>query len=107
MFVQLAGSAKREDRALEARKRAKLLEAKLVRLTIEVPTEVELEDLVITRNDQVVDRAQWNQAVPVDPGEYTITAKAEKHEEWSTTMKVKTKDKTITVPTLDRVALQK
>lgn len=101
MFVKLAGSAKRDVLALEARKRAKALEAKLVRLTIEVTTDVELEDLVITRNDQVVDRAQWNQDVPVDPGEYTITAKAHNHEEWSTTIKIKTKDKTITVPKLD------
>lgn len=107
MFVKLAGSAKRDDRALEARKRAKALEAKLVRLTIEVTGDVELEDLVVTRNDQVVDRAQWNEAVPVDPGEYTITASAEQHEEWSDTIKVKTKDRTIVVPALERAALKK
>jgi hypothetical protein len=107
MFVKLAGSAKREDRALEARKRAKALESKLVRLTIEVPTDVEIEDLVITRNEQVVDRAEWNQEVPVDPGEHTITAKAEDHETWSTTIKVKSKDKTVTVPQLDRAVLEK
>jgi len=104
MFVKLAGSAKREDRALEARKRAKALEDKLVHLTIEIDDADEVEDLVITRNDQVIDRAQWNQEVPVDPGEYTITARADKHEEWSTTFKVKTKNKTIIVPKLERAA---
>lgn len=101
VFVKLAGSAKREDRAAEGRKRAKALEAKLVHLTIEVETPV--DDLVITRNDIVVDREKWSQAVPVDPDEYTITAKAPGREDWSTSIKVKSKDKTVAVPKLKRV----
>jgi hypothetical protein len=103
MFVKAAASAKRDDRAAEARRRAAILEAKLVHLTIEV-SEDDHEGLVITRNDQVVDRALWNQAVPVDPDEYTITARAEKREEWSTTIKVKTKDKVVVVPALEKAA---
>jgi len=101
MFIKAAASAKRGDRAAEARRRAARLEAKLVHLTIEVAAD-DLEELVITRNDQVIDRGLWNQAVPVDPDEYTITARAEKREEWSTTVKVKTKDKVVVVPALER-----
>jgi hypothetical protein len=107
LFVKLAGSAKRDDRATEARKKAKALEAKLVRLTIEVPEEAEVEDLVITRNDQVVDKVAWNQAVPVDPDEYTIVAKAPGREEWSKTFTIKAKDKTVEVPKLVRVRTRK
>lgn len=102
MFVTAAASAKREDRAAEARRRAADLEAKLVQLTLDVPVDSELDDLVITRNGEVVDRGVWNQPVPVDPGEYTITAAAPDHDEWSTTIKVKTKDKVVEVPALVR-----
>lgn len=104
MFVKAAGSAKREDRAAEARRRAALLKGKLVHLTIEVPEDVAIEDLEIVRNDQVVDRELWNEAVPVDPDEYTITARAPKHLEWSTTITVKSKDKVIVVRKLERSA---
>lgn len=104
MFVKAAGSAKREDRAAEARRRAALLKDKLVHLTIEVPEDVELEELEITRNDQVVDRELWNEAVPVDPDSYTITARAPKHLEWSTTITVKSKDKVVVVRKLARAA---
>jgi hypothetical protein len=107
MFVKAAASAKREDRAAEARKRAAELKEQLVHLTIEVPPETELDELEITRNDQVVDRALWNEEVPVDPGEHTITARAPKREEWSTTVKVRTKDKVIAVPKLERAATRK
>lgn len=107
MFVKAAGSAKREDRAAEARRRAALLERKLVHLTIEVPAESELEELEIKRNDQVVDRALWNQAVPVDPDEYKIVARAPKRETWSATIKVKSKDKVIAVPVLERASRKK
>ncbi len=105
MFVKLSGTSKREDRAAAARKRAKDLEPKLVHLTIEI--ESDLEDLVISRNDQVVDRAQWNRPVAVDPAEYTITVKAPEHEAWSKTITIKTKDKTIEVPKLERTRAEK
>lgn len=102
MFMKAAASAKRADRAAEARRRAAALESQLVHLTIEVPVDADLDELVITRNDDVVDRALWNQRVPVDPDEYTITASAPEHEEWSATIKVKTKDKVVVVPELER-----
>lgn len=102
MFVKAAASATREDRAAEARRRADALEGKLVYLTIEVSADVDLDELVINRNDVVVDRGLWNERVPVDPGEYTITAVAPEHEEWSTTIKVKSKDRTVVVPELER-----
>ena len=102
MFLKAAASAKRDDRAAEAKRRAAALEDKLVHLTIEVPDDAVLDDLEILRNDQVVDRALWNQPVPVDPAKYEIVARAPQHESWSATIKVKSKDKSITVPVLER-----
>ncbi len=102
MFVKAAASAKRGDRAAEARRRADALEAQLVYLTIEVPADADVDELVINRNGTVVDRGLWNERVPVDPDEYTITAAAPDREEWSTTIKVKTKDKVVVVPELER-----
>jgi hypothetical protein len=107
MFLKAAGNAKKPARAAEARRRAALLKDQLVYLTIEVSAEADREDLEITRNDQVVDRALWNQAVPVDPDKYTITARAPKHEEWSTATRLKTKDKVVVVPKLDKAAANK
>lgn len=107
MYVKVAGAAQRDDRATTARKRAKALQPKLIHLTIEVPADAELDDLVITRNGQVVDRAQWNQPVPVDPDDYTITAKAADHEEWSKKLAVRIKDKTVEVPKLERATVTK
>jgi hypothetical protein len=105
MFAKAAANAKRagiEDSETEARKRAARLEKKLIYLTIEVPADSALDDLVVRRNQTSLDRALWNQAVPVDPDDYTITAEAPDHTPWSVTIAVKTKSRTIEVPKLER-----
>jgi len=104
MFALAAANAKRagiEDSAAEARKRVSALEKKLIYLTIAVPAESQFDDLVIKRNQTSLDRALWNQAVPVDPNEYTITAEGPDHKSWSVTVAVKTKTKVIEVPKLE------
>lgn len=102
MFKKAAASAAKPEARAEARRRATALEEQLVYLTIEVPAEAEVDDLVITRNDTIVDKGLWNQRVPMDPAEYTITAAAPERKDWSTTVKVKTKDKVVVIPELER-----
>jgi len=104
MFLKAAAAAKRADndgkREAEARRRAAALEPKLSYLTISVPEASRVEGLVIKRNGTAIDRALWDQRVPVDPDEYTIEGDAPGFEPWSTSVVVKTKPRTIEVPVL-------
>jgi hypothetical protein len=70
-----SGSTRRTE---EAQKRAEALEPKLATLSVEVADPV--EGLVLTRNGEPVPAAEWNVAVPVDPGTYQVRAEAPGHE---------------------------
>ena len=108
MFVKAAATAKHAGddakREAEARRRAAALEPKLVYLTIVVPEDSRVDGLVIKRNDTALDRALWDQRVPVDPDEYTISGEAPGREPWSTSVVVRArnKDKKVEVPVLDK-----
>jgi hypothetical protein len=105
MYLKAAASAKKsknEDRASEAKERAAKVAEQLVYLTIEVPGDVEVEGLVIKRNKTVIDRGLWDQKVPVDPDEYTISAEAPGYKKWTDTVTVKTKSKVVEIPVLDK-----
>jgi len=104
-YLKTAATAKHDGNArreAEARKKAAALEPRLIYLTIAVPDDAWVEGLVIKRNDTAVDAALWNQRVPVDPDEYTISGEAPGYQAWSTSVVVKTKDKKVSVPALDR-----
>jgi len=107
-FVKAAAAAKRTDsdgrREAEARRRAAALEPQLVYLTIVVPAGRRVEGLVIKRNATVIDRALWDQRVPVDPDEYAISAQAPGYAPWTTSVAVKTKNKKIELPVLEKRA---
>ena len=81
-FVEAAEiSASREDpREGEARRRAKELDGKLVRLELVVSEPV--EGMVVRRGDEEMAQPLWGTAVPVDPGRYTVVAEAEGHRSW-------------------------
>src|SRR6185503_2435614 len=76
-----------------AKRRAKALEEKLSYLTISVSDEARIRDLEITRDDKVVDPAEWNRAIPVDNGDHVIAGKAPGHEPWSTKVTIAPLDK--------------
>jgi hypothetical protein len=78
--AKLAGDS---ERAGEAHRREKLLEAQLSYLTINTLAAMKLPDLSIRRNGTSVDTALWNQALPVDPGDYEIAGEAAGHERWA------------------------
>jgi hypothetical protein len=107
-FVKAAAAAKHSDsdgkREAEARRRAAALEPQLVYLTIAVPADRRVEGLVIKRNATVIDRALWDQRVPVDPDEYQISAQAPGYAPWTTNVTLKTRNKKVEVPVLDKRA---
>lgn len=106
MFLKAASAAKRAGndgkREAEANRRAAALESKLVYLTVSVPEDSRVDGLVIRRNGTVVDRALWDQAVPVDPDEYEIAVAAPGFEPWRTSVVIKTKPLIVEVPALVR-----
>lgn len=72
-----------------AESRALALESKLSYLTINVPDESRIPELVVTRDGAPVDPAEWNRSIPVDGGDHVIAGKAPGHESWSTKVTIK------------------
>src|ERR1044071_8392805 len=90
LFLQ-ADSQTRSDPSkatlnVTAKNRARALEPKLSYLTINVPDESRIPDLVLTRDGAPVDPAEWNRSIPADGGSHVIAGKAPGHESWSTTV---------------------
>ena len=77
--VSMATSLGQSDRAALARARAAQLEPLLAKLTIVVDKDALLDGLEIRRDAAVVPMAGWGVAVPVDPGEHVVDARAPKH----------------------------
>lgn len=69
-----------------AKRRARALEPRMSYLTINVPDESRIPDLLVTRDGAPVDPAEWNRAIPADGGSHVIAGKAPGHESWSTTV---------------------
>lgn len=75
-----------DRRQAEANRRALQLEPRLPRLEIDVPSRV--DGLVVRKGGELIDDAQWNTALPLDPGSYTIVAEAPGYQAWRTTVSV-------------------
>lgn len=71
-----------------AKARAAALEPRLSYLTISVPDESRVTDLVVSRDGVTIDRAEWNRAIPVDGGAHEVSGKAPGHEPWLTKITV-------------------
>ena len=105
-FRKAEATAKRsrgdDKRQAEASRRATALEPRLPNLVIDVPSKV--DGLIIRRDDEIVDAAQWSTALPIDPGTYTIVAQAPGFRDWTTTVPIiaASKRAVVTVPPLVR-----
>lgn len=67
-----------------ARDRAAGLEPRVSKLTIRVPDRSKIDRLEIWRDEERVPTEEWNVALPIDGGTYTITARVPGAKEWST-----------------------
>src|SRR5262249_15429731 len=73
----------REDRATVARLHAERLEPRLCHLTIRVDSEVSnLQGIEVTQDGVMLERPAWGTALPVDPGEHHIEARAPGMKTW-------------------------
>jgi hypothetical protein len=71
-----ARAANQAEREGAAQKRATKLEARLPRLTLNVPDGSKTPGLEVRRNGLLIGAAQWGTPMPVDPGEVEIVATA-------------------------------
>ena len=99
--ITLFRAAKDADRTAFAQEQAKRLAPSLSKLTIDVtPT----PGLVVERDGIVVEEGAYGVPVAVDPGERTISARAEGYEPWTTTVTIGTAPGvySVTVPALEK-----
>ena len=64
------------DRVRYAKRRVQETEAKLVRLTVDVPIEAREPSLEVLRDGDALREPLWGSAVPVDPGDHVVEARA-------------------------------
>lgn len=101
----LSRSLGQEQREELARKEAKDLEARLVRLIVEVSDQAKaVPDLEISRNGKPLARQMWGIPLAIDPGEVTIVAVAEGYAETTASIDANDEGKTVTfrLPELKR-----
>lgn len=79
----------REDREDQAQRHIDALEPRLVRLTIVVPAAVEADDPTIRLDGNVVPRAAWGSAIPIDPGTHVVDTDAPGRVHWQRSIEIK------------------
>lgn len=91
MFREAASAARAEnqlDRAKTGTARADRLEPTLSRLTINVAGATTTPGLVVTRNGQTVPSGAYGVALPSDPGQQRIEARAPGRQPWSSVVEL-------------------
>jgi hypothetical protein len=74
--ASLAAATGQDARAKAAKRRAALLEPRLPKLKIVVPPVARASGLEVTRDGVMVGQAQWDLALPVDPGDHQVEVTA-------------------------------
>ena len=97
-----ARAANQGEREQVASKRAAALEPSLARLTVRSVPENDVPGLEVKRDGELVPRALWGTAVPVDPGTHEVTATAPGRKPWSSKTAVAAKaSATLLIPALE------
>lgn len=93
----------RQERYEFAAERVSAIEPNLPRLSILVPGDTRVEGLEILRNGTPIGSGAWGAALPVDPGDVFIAARAPKRLPWTTTITIQLKEKkSVEVPLLEK-----
>jgi tetratricopeptide (TPR) repeat protein len=85
-----------------ALERAAKLESRVSKLTIRVPDASKVDGLEILRDQERIPAEEWNRALPLDGGTFTITARAPGKSDWSmgVTISSEADAKTVDIPDL-------
>ena len=104
LFRQAASEARaagQAERALSANQRASELEPKLAKLSVETSPGGALRGLVFSIDGTAQPMGMWGVALPIDPGEHQVEARAPGYSPWSTTASVPPASSiTVTIPQL-------
>ncbi len=92
-----AGLADLEE---QAHRKAAQIEPSVMRLTIDVPAASRVPGLVIERDGAVVQPTEWQNALPVDPGEHVVSAAAPSRKAWNVHTFVGNESRKVVVPVL-------
>jgi hypothetical protein len=89
-FREAAELAQRrnDERVAVATERAKALELRMNRLTIDVAQATRVPGLQVFRDDLPLAEGSWGIGIPVDPGEHVIEARAEGYVPYRTTLNI-------------------
>ncbi len=94
----------RKDRARIAEQRIAALAPRLPKMRVKIAfANRTLPGFKVTRNETAIGEAQWNEAVPVDPRGYVITAQADGRRPWTAKVNVPAGagETVVTIPELD------
>lgn len=94
---RMARAANNDKLARVASNHAQKLAPRLSKLTVNIPTDRQVPGLEILRDNEPINPAGWNHALPIDGGTYTITARAPGRAPWSTTKTIKVESDTQSV----------
>lgn len=86
--ASLATASGHEQRRATAEARLDALEPRLARVEISVPPSSALDGLEVRLSGRLVARASWGVALPVDPGDHRIDARAPGREPWLANVRV-------------------
>lgn len=93
-----AAAAGKADQAAAAQEEADKLEPKLMKLRIDLSAGAQtIAGLHLSRDGNPVPREEWGAAMPVDPGNYRVSATAPGRREWSTAVVVREPGKVVQV----------
>src|SRR4051812_7008556 len=89
-FREAQATASKDGDAREkiAKERADLLEPKLSRFSVMVPSASDVAGLVVTRDGTPIGRAAWGVDAPIDPGRHVIGASAPGRQLRETTIEI-------------------
>ncbi len=98
-----AATRNRDARVGVATAKRDELGKRLSRLALLVPPEADVEGLQVLRDGTLLDRNEWNVAVPVDPGPHLLSATAPGRRPWSGSLRITTGPTiaSFTVPVLE------
>jgi hypothetical protein len=105
----LARRGGRTDREQIASESAEALEPRLPKLVVVVPAAVHAEGVQVTRNGTLLQPGSWGTALPVDPGEVRVEARAPGRKPWKTKLSMaEGQSASVTIPPLavDEAALR-
>jgi hypothetical protein len=100
-----ARAAGQKDRSALAKKKADALELTLSRLTVSVPSPVQIAGLEVRSDGELVEPPEWGVAIPRDGGSFDIVATAPGKKTWTTHVDLEPtgKDLVVEVPPLEDV----